>query len=78
MVGTRYNVGKKEIKLTCERFPNRIENKRYLVLLLENLVRVRKLTKEILVFFKENKILYNPIDVLQNLFCSNFIIDIEL
>ena len=39
MVGTRYNVGKKEIKLTCERFPNRIENKRYLVLLLENLVR---------------------------------------
>ena len=38
MVGTRYNVGKKEIKLTCERFPNRIENKRYLVLLLENLV----------------------------------------
>lgn len=38
MVGSRYNVGKKEIKLTCERFPNRIENKRYLVLLLENLV----------------------------------------
>ena len=38
MVGKRYNQGRKEVKLTADRFPNRIENKRYLVVLLENLV----------------------------------------
>jgi len=38
MVGKRYNVGKREVKLTAERFPNRIENKRYLILLLESLI----------------------------------------
>ena len=38
MVGLRYNTGKKEVKLTAERFPNRIENKRYLTYLLECLV----------------------------------------
>ena len=38
MVGPRYNPGRKEVKLTCKRFPNRIENKRYLVYLLETLL----------------------------------------
>lgn len=38
MVGPRYNQGKKEVKLTTDRFPNRIENKRYLIMLLENLI----------------------------------------
>ena len=42
MVGKRYNQGRKEIRLTADRFPNRIENKRYLVCLLENLVREAK------------------------------------
>ena len=38
MVGPRYNTGKQEIKLVSDRFPNRIENKRYLILLLEKLI----------------------------------------
>ncbi len=38
MVGSRYNVGKREIKLTSDKFPNRIENKRYLSVMLEKLV----------------------------------------
>lgn len=38
MVGPRYNQGRKEVKLTCKRFSNRIENKRFLVLTLENLL----------------------------------------
>ena len=42
MVGKRYNQGRKEIKLTADRFPNRIENKRYLIVLLENLVTEAK------------------------------------
>lgn len=42
MVGPRYNQGKKEVKLTCKRFPNRIENKRFLVLTLENLLAEAK------------------------------------
>ena len=42
MVGLRYNTGKKEVKLTAERFPNRIENKRYLTYLLECLVAETK------------------------------------
>jgi hypothetical protein len=42
MLGPRFNQGKQEIKLTSSRFPNRIENKRYLVLLLENLVSEAK------------------------------------
>ena len=42
MVGKRYNVGKRELKLTAERFPNRIENKRYLILLLESLISETK------------------------------------
>ena len=47
MVGKRYNQGRKEVKLTSNRFPNRIENKRYLVVLIENLVEeARRLGKE--------------------------------
>jgi hypothetical protein len=42
MVGPRYNQGRKEVKLTCKRFPNRIENKRFLVLTLENLLAEAK------------------------------------
>lgn len=42
MLVKRYNTGRREIKLTSERFPNRIENKRYLVYLLENLVAEAK------------------------------------
>eukprot|EP01041_Mallomonas_annulata_P009751 gene9751-20277_t len=38
MVGTRFNPGKREVRLIGDRFPNRIENKRYLVYLLENLL----------------------------------------
>jgi hypothetical protein len=38
MVGRRYNVGKKEIKFTADRFANRIENKRFLIYQLERLV----------------------------------------
>lgn len=46
MVGKRYNVGRKEVKLIAERFPNRIENKRYLILLLESLIlESKKLNK---------------------------------
>jgi hypothetical protein len=42
MVAKRFNVGRREIRLTTERFPNRIENKRYLIYLLENLVAEAK------------------------------------
>ena len=38
MVGKRFNTGKRQIKLVTERFPNRIENKKYLIFLLETLV----------------------------------------
>ena len=38
MVGFRYNTTNQSVKLITTRFPNRIENKRYLVYLLENLV----------------------------------------
>lgn len=42
MVGPRYNVGKQELKLTASRFNNRIENKRYLLFILENLLQETK------------------------------------
>lgn len=46
MMGPRFNPGKREIKLTGNKFPNRIENKRYLIVLLENLLNeVKKLAK---------------------------------
>lgn len=38
MVGPRYNVGKREVRLISDRFPNRLENRKYVVLLLENLL----------------------------------------
>ncbi len=38
MVGSRYNPGKKEIRLITEEFPNRLENKKYLTHLLEHLL----------------------------------------
>jgi len=44
LVGPRFNSGRREVKLTSDRFPNRIENKRYLIMLLENLlIETRKL-----------------------------------
>ena len=42
MLAKRFNVGNREITLISERFPNRIENKRYLSYLIENLVREAK------------------------------------
>jgi hypothetical protein len=42
MVGKRYNTGKKEVRLTTDRFSNRIENKKYLTLLLERLIAESK------------------------------------
>lgn len=38
LVGPRYDRKKREIKLVSDRFPSRVENKRYLVYLLENLL----------------------------------------
>ena len=38
MVGSRYNTGRREVKLSTDRFPNRIENKKYLTHLIESLV----------------------------------------
>jgi hypothetical protein len=42
MVGPRYSTGNSEIRLTSNRFPNRMENKKYLIFLLEALVREAK------------------------------------
>lgn len=42
MVGPRYNQGKRTVRLTADRFPNRIENKKYLILLLERLLAESK------------------------------------
>lgn len=42
MLAKRFNIGRRDITLISERFPNRIENKRYLVYLIENLVREAK------------------------------------
>ena len=42
MVGKRYNTGKKEVRLTTDRFSNRVENKKYLTLLLERLIAESK------------------------------------
>jgi small subunit ribosomal protein S35 len=38
MVGPRFNKNRGIIKLTSDRFPNRVENKRYLTFLLENIL----------------------------------------
>lgn len=37
LVGPRFNVGNRKVKLVCDQFQHRIENKRYLIVLLENL-----------------------------------------
>lgn len=42
MVGPRLNVGKRELRLTTDQFPDRIENKKYLTYLLENLIAASK------------------------------------
>jgi small subunit ribosomal protein S35 len=42
MVGKRYNTGKKAVRLTSNRFSNRVENKKYLTLLLERLIAESK------------------------------------
>eukprot|EP00638_Chattonella_subsalsa_P004401 CAMPEP_0117769192 /NCGR_PEP_ID=MMETSP0947-20121206/22874_1 /TAXON_ID=44440 /ORGANISM="Chattonella subsalsa, Strain CCMP2191" /LENGTH=71 /DNA_ID=CAMNT_0005593617 /DNA_START=283 /DNA_END=498 /DNA_ORIENTATION=+ len=46
MVGPRFNEEKQELKLVCNRFYNRIENKRYLVYLLENLLLEARKTEQ--------------------------------
>ena len=38
MVGSRFNPGKREVRITCDRFPNRIENKKYAIIQLERLI----------------------------------------
>lgn len=42
MVGPRYNFQTKEIRIICDRYANRIENKKYVIHLLENLVKESK------------------------------------
>ena len=42
MVGPRFNQGKNEVRLTAEKFANRLENRKYLVYLLEQLVAEAK------------------------------------
>ncbi len=46
LVGERYNNGKRELRLVARRFPNKIENKRYLIYQLERLLEeARKISK---------------------------------
>lgn len=42
MVSTRFNTGRRQVKLVTNRFPNRLENKKYLVYLLEKLIAESK------------------------------------
>lgn len=42
MIGKRLKVGNGELKLTCNKFPNRLENRKYLIFLLENLLKEAK------------------------------------
>jgi hypothetical protein len=54
MVGPRYDGARDEVRIVCKRFPNRIENKRYSVLLLERLLaEARRLTAQGLEVEKE-------------------------
>jgi len=39
MVGPRIKVGNGEVKLTCDKFPNKMENRKYLVFQLEKLLK---------------------------------------
>jgi len=46
MIGSRYNSGSDEVKLISRRYGNRIENKKYLTYLLEDLLlKTRELNK---------------------------------
>ena len=42
MVGKRFNPGKREVRIVCDRFPNRIENKKYAIIQLERLISESK------------------------------------
>ena len=42
MIGPRFNQGKNEVRLTAEKFANRLENRKYLIYLLEKLVAEAK------------------------------------
>jgi len=42
MVGPRYNQGKGQVRLTSEKFANRLENKKHLTYTLEKLVKEAK------------------------------------
>jgi len=42
MAGPRFNQGKGEVRLTCQKFANRLENKKYLTYTLEKLVKEAK------------------------------------
>ncbi len=47
MMGPRYRRGKHEVKLTANRFHNRLENKKYLIFLLEKLlIEAKNLAKQ--------------------------------
>ena len=47
MVGPRYQQGSHEVKLVSDRFPNRLENRKYLIFLLESLLlETRRLCAE--------------------------------
>lgn len=53
MVGPRYNTGKKEVRLTSDRFSNRVENKKYLTNLLEKLIAESKALATTATSYKE-------------------------
>ncbi len=42
MIGKRFNPGKREVRIVCDRFPNRIENKKYAIIQLERLIAESK------------------------------------
>lgn len=42
MVGPRIKVGNGEVKLTCNKFPNKLENRKYLLFQLESLLKEAK------------------------------------
>jgi hypothetical protein len=47
MVGKRLRLGDGEVKLTCDKFPNRMENRKYVILQLENLLaETKRLNRE--------------------------------
>jgi hypothetical protein len=54
MIGPRYDRARDEVRIVCKRFSNRIENKRFSVLLLEKLLaEARRLTAQGLEYEKE-------------------------